>query len=83
MFLFFSFLLSKWAENRSIRCVKSKISSWASYFSKRSHQKIMFAKTDVFAVKKKDQKGTKRSNSPKTDLFANQGVGNIKGKLIN
>ena len=69
--LFFSLLLSKWADNRSIRWVKSKISSWSSYVF------ILLTKTTCLPKStflgswdfgKKVKKGPKRSNGLKTDF---------------
>jgi len=39
------------------------------HFQNLSHQNMVLVKTDVFDVKQKVQKGTKRSSGPKTNLF--------------
>ena len=63
--LFFSLLLSKWADNRSTRWIKSKINSWPFYFFIFFVKKPSFLPKSTFSGSwdfgKKVQKGTAAS----------------------
>ena len=71
--LFFALFLSKWADNRSIRWIKSKISSWSFYFFRMFFQKHHFCQNRRFWDHQKCQKRYKKVQRPHNRFFSEGG----------